>query len=85
MQQPGAVPRFPGPDASGHYPAVEYAYASLARTVITRRKAAGWSRAKLAAEAGVRMETVNRLESGKHSPNVRTVDRIDAALRRAGV
>jgi ribosome-binding protein aMBF1 (putative translation factor) len=80
-----SLPSLPPADARGHYPAVEFAYASIARTIITRRKAAGWSQAELAAKAGVRMETVNRLESGRHSPNVRTVDKIDAALKDAGV
>jgi DNA-binding XRE family transcriptional regulator len=80
-----ALPPFPPADADGYLPAVEFAYASLARTIIIRRKAVGWSQAELAARAGVRTETVNRLESGRHSPNVRTVDKIDAALQAAGV
>jgi ribosome-binding protein aMBF1 (putative translation factor) len=79
------LPALPAADANGHYPALEFAYASLARTIITRRRAAGWSQAELAAKAGVRTETINRLESARHSPNVRTVERIDAALKRAGV
>jgi DNA-binding XRE family transcriptional regulator len=78
-------PPLPTAAADGHYPALEFAYAALARTIITRRKAAGWSQAELAAKAGVRTETVNRLEGGRHSPNVRTVDKIDAALKSAGV
>jgi ribosome-binding protein aMBF1 (putative translation factor) len=82
---PDNSPPFPSADADGNYPAVEFARVSLARTIVARRRAAGWSQAKLAARAGVRTETVNRLETGKHSPNVRTVDKIDAALQTAGV
>lgn len=85
MPPTDSLPPLPAADANGHYPAVEYAYASLARTIITRRLAAGWTQAELAAKAGVRTETVNRLESGRHSPNVRTVDKIDAALKGVGV
>lgn len=80
-----SLPPLPPADAQGHYPAVEFAYASIARTIITRRGAAGWSQAGLAAKAGVRTETVELLESGQHSPDVRSVDKIDAVLREAGV
>jgi ribosome-binding protein aMBF1 (putative translation factor) len=84
MSSTDSLPPLPPADTRGHYPAVKFAYASIARTIITRRRAAGWSQAELAAKAGVRTETVNRLESGRHSPNVRTVDKIDAALTAAG-
>ncbi|MGA2622079.1 MAG: helix-turn-helix transcriptional regulator [Thermoguttaceae bacterium] len=33
--------------------------------------------------AGVRIETLSRLEHGKHSPNVATVDKLVRALQRA--
>jgi transcriptional regulator with XRE-family HTH domain len=36
----------------------------------------------LAELAGLRQETLSRLESGKHSPTVRTVEKIDQALKR---
>jgi predicted transcriptional regulator len=36
----------------------------------------------LAKRAGVRVETLSRLEHGKHSPNVATVDKIVRALER---
>jgi ribosome-binding protein aMBF1 (putative translation factor) len=85
MPPTDSLPPLPPAEDRGYFPAVEFAYVSIARTIITRRKAAGWSQAELAAKAGVRMETVNRLESGRHSPNVRTVDKIDAALKAAGV
>jgi transcriptional regulator with XRE-family HTH domain len=35
----------------------------------------------LAKLAGIRQETLSRLESGKHKPNVRTVERIEAAFK----
>ncbi len=40
------------------------------------------SQQRLAELAGLRQETLSRLESGKHSPTVRTVEKIDRALKR---
>ena len=47
------------------------------------RRAAGLNQADLAKRAGVRVETVSRLEQAKHSPNVATVDKIVRSLDRA--
>jgi HTH-type transcriptional regulator / antitoxin HipB len=79
-----AAPVRPTPDADGNYPAAETLRALLAQQLVRRRQAAGWTQAKLAARAGVRQETVSRLESGKNAPNVATVDKLDRALRGAG-
>jgi DNA-binding XRE family transcriptional regulator len=49
------------------------------------RKAAGWTQAELAARAGVRQETISRIETGKHSPGLKTMAKIDRALKLAGV
>jgi DNA-binding XRE family transcriptional regulator len=73
-------PELPPPDASGNYPAVETMRVMLAQKLIRARRAAGLTQAELAKLAGVRVETVNRLEAGKHSPNVSTVDKIHRAL-----
>jgi DNA-binding XRE family transcriptional regulator len=75
----------PTPDAEGNYPAAETLRVILAQQLIHRRAAAGWTQAELADRAGVRQETVSRLESGKHAPNVRTVDKLDRAFQIAGV
>lgn len=77
------LPPLPTPDANGNYPAVEYARASLARKIIRDRVAAGLSQRQLALRAGVRVETLCRIETGKHSPSVASVDKIDRALRQA--
>jgi DNA-binding XRE family transcriptional regulator len=71
----------PAPDAQGRYPAVDAARVILARKLIRARRALGWSQAELARRAGVRVETLNRLEHAKHSPNVATVDKLSHALR----
>lgn len=80
-----ALPPLPEPDAQGNVPAVEYARASLARKLILARRAAGLSQAELAQRAGVRPETISRLEHGKHTPDARTFARIEKALAAAGV
>jgi DNA-binding XRE family transcriptional regulator len=77
------LPAWPVADGAGKRPAVEFARVSIARKIVEQRRALGISQQELARLAGVRQETISRLESGKHSPTIRTVDKIDAALRRA--
>ena len=74
-------PAMPPTDERGDYPAVEAARVILARKLIRSRRALGWSQAELARRAGVRVETLNRLEQGKHRASVATVDKLDRALR----
>jgi DNA-binding XRE family transcriptional regulator len=76
------LPPFPKPDADGNYPAVEYARASIARDLIKDRVAAGLSQRELAKRAGVRVETLCRIETGRHTPSVATITKIDNALRK---
>jgi DNA-binding XRE family transcriptional regulator len=77
------LPPLPAPDANGNYPAVEYARASLARKIIRDRITAGLSQRQLALRAGVRVETLCRIETGKHSPSLKSIDKIDRALKQA--
>jgi len=79
------LPALPLADEHGRYPAVETARVIIARQLIRSRKAAGWTQAELAARAGVRQETISRIETGKHSPGIRTMAKIDRALKKAGV
>jgi DNA-binding XRE family transcriptional regulator len=81
--QADELPPWPPADAEGNRPAIEFARVSIARTIIEERLALGISQQKLARLAGLRQETVSRLESGKHSPTIRTVEKIDRALRKA--
>jgi ribosome-binding protein aMBF1 (putative translation factor) len=76
------LPPLPPADAKGNRPALQYIQVSIARDIIRERRALGLSQAQLAELAGLRQETLSRLESGKHSPTVRTVERIDRALKR---
>ena len=76
------LPPLPPADAKGNRPALEYIQVSIARDIVKERRALGLSQLQLAELAGLRQETVSRLESGKHSPTVRTVEKIDRALKR---
>jgi ribosome-binding protein aMBF1 (putative translation factor) len=75
------LPPLPPADAKGNRPALEYIRSSIARDIVKERRALGLSQERLAELAGVRQETLSRLESGKHSPTVRTVEKIDWALK----
>jgi ribosome-binding protein aMBF1 (putative translation factor) len=77
------LPALPPADDRGYYPAAEALNVIVARQIIRRRQALGWSQAELARQAGVRPETLSRLESGKHAPNLATVDKLEHALREA--
>jgi DNA-binding XRE family transcriptional regulator len=79
----GGWPELPKADAQGNYPAVEYARASLARKIIKARRTAGLSQVELARRAGIRPETLNRIEKGKTTPDVATIAKIDRALETA--
>ena len=54
--------------------------ASIARDIIRDRQRLGLTQADLAKKAGVRPETLNRIEKLKTSPTTRILERIDAAL-----
>ncbi|HUY31398.1 MAG TPA: helix-turn-helix transcriptional regulator [Pirellulales bacterium] len=77
------LPCLPPADAEGNRPALEYVRTSIARDIVRERRELGLTQQKLAQLAGVRQETLSRLESGKHSPTVRTVEKIEKALGRS--
>jgi DNA-binding XRE family transcriptional regulator len=78
-----ALPPLPPADAEGNRPAVAFARVSIARSIVTERKALGLTQEGLAKLSGLRQETISRLESGRHSPTVRTVEKIERALQAA--
>jgi DNA-binding XRE family transcriptional regulator len=75
-----AEPVLPEADEEGNLPAAAFARASLARKIIRQRRAAGLSQVELARRARIRPETLNRIERGKVTPAVRTVERIARVL-----
>jgi predicted transcriptional regulator len=74
------LPPLPKPDKHGRFPALQYARMSLARDLIRDRKGAGLSQQQLADLAGVRQETLSRIETGKHTAAPRTIDKIMHAM-----
>ena len=57
-------PELPPPDVQGNYPAVATLRAMLAQDILRQRRALGLTQAELARRAGIRVETLNRLEQG---------------------
>ena len=79
----GDLPPLPEADDEGNRPALEYIRATIARDIVRERKALGLTQQQLSKLSGVRAETLSRIESAKHSPTVRTVEKIERALKRA--
>lgn len=77
------VPPMPEPDERGLYPAIESCRVLTARDFVGRRLALGLTRAELAAIAGLRPSTVERVESGKHATTQRTLAKLESAFKRA--
>ncbi len=54
--------------------------ASLAEKLVRRRFAAGLSQAELARRAGIRPETLNRIERGRSTPDFATIRKLVVAM-----
>ncbi len=78
---PDNAESFRRPD--GDYDAIGSLRASIARDVLQGRLALGWSQRQLASAAGIRQATVANVESGDQTPNIRTIEKIEAALAQA--
>ena len=59
---------------------IEWDQASLADKLQRRRRAAGLSQAELARRAGIRPETLNRIEKGRTNPDFATVRKLVVAM-----
>jgi DNA-binding XRE family transcriptional regulator len=77
------LPALPEPDADGNYPALECARATIARRIIRERVDVGLSQRQLAQRAGIRVETLCRIETARHTPSLATYKKIEQALRAA--
>jgi DNA-binding XRE family transcriptional regulator len=75
-------PAMPPLNEDGTYPAVAAARVNIARTIIRQRKELGLTQKALAEAAGVRVETLNRIEKGKVTPDTATIAKLDRAMRR---
>ncbi len=76
-------PDLPPPNADGNYPALETLDVLQARDILRARRKLGLSQADLARRAGIRPETLNRIEQGRNQASVPTMAKIDKALRAA--
>jgi DNA-binding XRE family transcriptional regulator len=76
-----SMPELPPNDANGLYPAREFARVSMVRKVITARAELGLTQRELAKRAGIRVETLCRLESGQTVPSLATVQKLERALQ----
>ncbi len=76
------LPPMPEADAEGNRPAAEYLRVSMAHDIIRERAELGLTQRELARLAGIRVETLCRLEAAKHVPSVVTMEKIDRALNR---
>jgi DNA-binding XRE family transcriptional regulator len=78
-------PPMPEPNpVTGNYPAIETGFISLAIDIIRDRRRLGLTQADLARRAGIRLATLQRVESGERRPtSVRTIEKIDRALQAA--
>lgn len=77
------LPDYPPLDADGTRNALESIRVSIARRLIQDRTSAGLTQQQLAELAGVRQETISRIESGKHTATMRVVNKLDKAIRNA--
>ena len=77
------MPDFPAADAHGNFPALQTGRVSIAREIIRRRNDVGLSQKSLASAAGIRVETLNRIEKARVTPDTATIAKIDRALKRA--
>jgi DNA-binding XRE family transcriptional regulator len=80
MEKAGMLPGRPRRDPRGNVPARAAIDVSIARELITDRVRHGWTQTELARRSGVRLETISRIESGKHIPRRETLLKLDRAL-----
>lgn len=80
MEKAGLLPAHPRADARGNVDARAAIDVSIARDLVTDRIRRGWTQTELARRSGVRLETISRIESGKHIPRQETLLKLDRAL-----
>lgn len=76
-------PALPPADKDGNRDALAFARVTIARQLRADREKVGFSQQALADAAGVRQETVSRIESGKVTPTVAVIDKLDKAIKAA--
>jgi len=77
--------QLPSPDvsAANPNPELDWTDPTLAEKLAHRRRAAGLSQAELARRAGIRHETLNRIERGRTTPDFATIRKLVVAMNAA--
>src|SRR5271154_4284929 len=83
MSDESDLPPLPDPLPNGNYPGIEAMRVGLARRLIRDRRAVGLTQVELARRAGIAAESLNRIEKGKLTPTMATLQKIDRALELA--
>ena len=76
-------PQAPPAGAEPLTPGLDLDRASLAEKLVRRRRVAGLSQAELARHAGIRPETLNRIERGRTTPDFATIRKLVVAINAA--
>ncbi len=79
----GVTPGDRAADTERLTPGLDLDQASLAEKLSRRRRVAGLSQAELARRAGIRPETLNRIERGHSNPDFATIRKLVVALAAA--
>jgi len=82
-QQAGWEATRSSPAGDALAPGFDLDRASLAEKLVRRRRVAGLSQAELARRAGIRPETLNRIERGRTTPDFTTVRKLVVAMNAA--
>jgi ribosome-binding protein aMBF1 (putative translation factor) len=77
-------PDLPAADQQGRRDAHGAIRAGIGRSVVRRRVAAGLSQKDLAEQAGVSVETLSRIERGRHRPQPATLEKLEQVLPTQG-
>ncbi len=71
------------PDKAASSSGLDMDQPALAQKLVARRRSAGLSQAELARRAGVRPETLNRIERGRTTPDFATIRKLVVAMNDA--
>ncbi len=80
MEKAGVLPSRPRPRKDGSVDARAAVDVSIARSLVQDRIKRGWTQTELARRSGVRVETISRIEAGKHIARRETLLKLEQAL-----
>ncbi len=77
------VPRSGAASPDAAFSSMDMEKGTVARRLALRRKRAGLTQAELARRAGIRPETLNRVERGRTAPDFSTIGKLVSTLEKA--